>query len=256
MRSRGHEARHAGLWEQVTPTTAGLLQWWFDAGNMPARRGLAFNEAQRQAILDTITRHETGSRQHRVAPPRHRIRLADDTDRMPVLLALMLWQLLNHTTARAAGLNDPRFTRHFLAVTPDSQAREHLQHALHGQPLAGGHGARDFGTADLVRRADLFMPEHHRDLVHAFVCSSAGIEATLGPGPGQDHWVVLTDQPLQTLASLAGLPQLMVFAHEAQSPGATAQGRRRLRRVVSLHGKPCMEVVFAGPADNARQPRA
>lgn len=256
MRSRGHEAHHAGLWEQVTPTTAGLLQWWFDAGNLPARRGLAFNEAQRQAILDTIARHETGGRQHRVAPPRYRLPLADDTDRMPVLLALMLWQLLNHTTARAAGLHDPRFTRHFLAIAPDSQARDGLQDALHGQPLAGGHGARDFGTADLVRRADLFMPEQHRDLVYAFVCGSAGIEATIGPGPEQDHCVVLTDQPLRSLAGLADLPQLMVFAHEAPSPGAAAQGRKRLRRAVSLHGKPCMEVVFAGPVHSARQRRA
>lgn len=256
MRSRRQEARHAGLGEHVTPTTAGLLAWWFDPGRASARAGLAFNEAQQRAIVDTITRHETECRQHRVAPPRHRVNLVDEADRIPVLLALMLWQLLNHAAARAAGEHDPRFTRHFVLITPDHESRARLLEALHGQPLAGTDNARDFGTAELVRLADLLAPEEHRDPVYAVMCSSACNGAAIEPTSQGDDWIVITNLPLPSRAALAHLPQLMVFAHEAPAAGAgqqdtAAQRRKRLRRIVSLHGKPCMEVVFCGPVDSA-----
>jgi len=252
MRSHRREAGQAELLDNVTPTTASLLQWWFGAGQAQARGGLAFTETQQQAIVNTIAQHETACRQHRVAPPRHRVNLHHELDKVQVMLALLLWQLLNHADADAAGLSDPRFTRHFVAIVPCRSARERLMDALWGQALTGGDGARDFSSADLVRFAEQLIPEARRDEVHAFMCGAA----LIGRANADEDWIVITEQPLETLNGLARLPHLMVFAHEARSHetvhlNATTAGRRQLRRLVSMHGKPCMEVVFPDPASEA-----
>lgn len=247
--------RKAGEASLFTPTTTSLLRWWFGAEEVHARGGLAFTETQRQAIAATIARHEPANRQHRVAPPRHRVCLADDLDTVRVLLALLVWQLLNHTDARALGLNDPRYTRHFVAISPCRPTRERLLDALWGQPMPGGLGARDFGTADLVRFADLLIPAARRDEVYAFVCGCEAIEH----GSAGAELLAITGQRLDSIPDLARLPHLMVFELEAHSqepahvPAATA-GRQQLRRVVSMHGKPCMEVVFSHPTRCAPSP--
>lgn len=259
MRSHRLEAGNAGLPDNVTPTSASLLRWWFDR---PPGQGPRFDDQQRRAILGTIVQHEKVVRKHRVAPPRHRLNLADDAGTTPVVLALLLWQLLNHTDTRATGRHDPRFTGHFVAITPHRIARDRLLDALWGRPLDDGDGARDFGTAELVRCADLFIPPARRDEVYAFLCGSA-CSGTFGPTTEDEAWIVIGSGRLQSPADLARLPHLMVFAQELPSadPGpesAATSARRQLRRVVSMHGKPCMEVVFsptrerpAGPGTEA-----
>lgn len=238
------------------PTTAGLLRWWFAADRAQAHGRCSFSEGQRQAIVDTIESHETSPSRHWVAPPRHRLNLTDGTERVQVLLALLVWQLLNHADARATAANDPRFTRHFVVTTPSRLVRDHLLDALWGQPLAGGGGARDFGTAEAVRCADLLIPEARRDEVYAFLCGSG---SSIGQTMPDGDLIVITDQRLATLACLARLPRLMVFAHEMSDAasgheGAATAGRKQLRRLVSLHGKPCMEVVFSDAPDDPAVP--
>lgn len=259
MSGQRREAAHDRLRDHMTPTTAGLLRWWFGADRVQARRRCAFTEGQRHAIVHTIASHEAAHNQHRVAPPRHRVNLADETERVQVLLALMVWQLLNLADARAAGAHDPRFTRHFAVITTHRATRDHLLNALWGQLLAGGEGARDFGTAGAVRCADLLIPEARRDEVYAFLCGSArGGESSGQKFPGEDL-IAITDQRLETLACLVHLPQLMVFAIETGDAvggqeNAAAAGRKQLRRLVSLHGKPCMEVVFSHRPDHPADP--
>lgn len=250
MSDQRPKTRQAGLWEHLTPTTAGLLRWWLAADRVQTHGRCSFSEDQRQAIVDTIESHETTHSQRRVAPARHRLTLADETEHVQVLLALLVWQLLNHADARAAGVNDPRFTRHFAVTTPSQWVRDRLLDALWGQVLVGGGGARDFGHANVVRCADMLIPEARRDEVYAFLCASASSGEGFGQQPPDKNLIIITDQRLATPACLAQLPQMMVFAMEMSDAAgghenAATMGRKRLRRLVSLHGKPCMEVVFS-----------
>ena len=69
---------------------------------MRARAGLNFLPAQRWAILKTIAAHEAPGTRQADAPLLHRVRLPAGAGRVRVLLALLVWQLLNHTDALAA----------------------------------------------------------------------------------------------------------------------------------------------------------
>ncbi len=54
----GLESGAADILEQVTPTTAELLLWWFGEEMQAARNGLNFHAGQKQAILNAIVAHE------------------------------------------------------------------------------------------------------------------------------------------------------------------------------------------------------
>ena len=195
----GLEDGAADLLELVTPTTAELLHWWFGQDMVDARGGAAgglnFHAGQKQAILNAIVAHEVlgasslqdlyeqaapdallvGTRltevsQAKHAHPKYCFKMATGTGKTWVLQALLIWQLLNKNAALAEGLDNPRFTRHFMVVAPGLIVYERLLDAFCGRLIAGSaSGERDFSQSDVKKFADLFLPEAHREAVFAFV---------------------------------------------------------------------------------------
>lgn len=195
----GLEDGAADLLELVTPTTAELLHWWFGQDMVDARGGAAgglnFHAGQKQAILNAIVAHEVlgasslqdlyeqaapdallvGTRlaevsQAKHAHPKYCFKMATGTGKTWVLQALLIWQLLNKNAALAEGLDNPRFTRHFMVVAPGLIVYERLLDAFCGRLIAGSaSGERDFSQSDVKKFADLFIPEAHREAVFAFV---------------------------------------------------------------------------------------
>jgi hypothetical protein len=219
------------LSQRFTPTTTALMRWWFDREGFGANSSLRFQEAQRRSILRTISAHESLDAEVpwiRRGGGVRRVALAGDTDQVAVLLALLVWQVLNRNDARAAGLHDPRFTHRFVAVVPDLIARGRLYNALCGLPRPGAPGHRDFDTADIVRRSDLLLPAHRRDevldFVRAHVCSGMrAVHKPLGDGV-----IAITGDRAEALECVARLPEAMVFEDETcMNDLFFAQRRRR-----------------------------
>ncbi|MDP2417943.1 MAG: DEAD/DEAH box helicase family protein [Hydrogenophaga sp.] len=224
----GLESGAADLLELVTPTTAELLGWWFGEDMVAARGGLNFHTGQRQAILNAIVAHEVlgagqahwglldlykaaapdallaGNRMAEVSAAKHShpkycFKMATGTGKTWVLQALMIWQLLNKTAALEAGIDDARFTRHFMVVAPGLIVYERLLDAFCGKLVENGHGARDFSRSDVAQFADLFIPEAYRERVFAFVrgnvCSKGeiGLKATGNGMIAITNWHLLAE---------------------------------------------------------------
>ena len=224
----GLENGEADLLELVTPTTAELLGWWFGEDMVAAREGLNFHAGQKQAILNAIVAHEVLGAQHErwslldlykaAAPdallagnrmaevsgakhshPKYCFKMATGTGKTWVLQALMIWQLLNKTAAQEAGLDDARFTRHFMVVAPGLIVYERLLDAFCGKLIEGGNGARDFSRSDVAQFAELFIPEAFRERVFAFVhgnvCSKneIGLKATGNGMIAITNWHLLAE---------------------------------------------------------------
>ena len=224
----GLESGAAEILELVTPTTAELLLWWFGEEMVAARGGLNFHAGQKQAILNAIVAHEVlgqgsarwslldlyravapeallaGTRLAEVsaqkhARPKYCFKMATGTGKTWVLQALLIWQVLNKTAALADGLDDARFTRHFLVVAPGLIVYERLLDAFCGKLVEGGSGARDFATSDVAQFAELFIPEAHRDAVFAFVRGNVcakneiGLKATGNGMVAITNWHLLTE---------------------------------------------------------------
>jgi hypothetical protein len=251
---RREDNMHPVVSQPVTSTTAELLRWWFGP-RWPGRRpGSGFHEEQRQMILRTIAAHEAldgdAPAQER---PVHRVVLPPGIDPLRVLLALWLWQLLNRNDALASGADDPRFTNHFIAVAHHAAARERLFGAFCGGLIPGGQGARDFGSAGLVRLAELLIPAHRRDEVYGFVCASVCSGAQFVRQPMGDGVIAITDGRLEVLECLARLPRVMVFDDDMRPPGGARSAgdvtslvwREQLRRMASIRDEPCAQVVFS-----------
>ena len=263
----GLESGAADILELVTPTTAELLLWWFGEDMVLARGasatgggGLNFHAGQKQAILNAIVAHEVlghdrenwtlldlyqacapdallaGNCMNEVASPKHAhpkycFKMATGTGKTWVMQALMVWQLLNKTAALAEGINDARFTRQFMVVAPGLIVYERLLDALFGKLVAGGTG-RDFGTSDVFKFADLFVPEAYRDAVFAFVrgnvCSKAeiGLKATGNGMIAITNWHLLAegdvlDDEVEDVEALGAPldPHLVVGAVLPLTPG-------------------------------------
>lgn len=261
-------ATHAPTLEGVTPTTSALIGWWFGRDAFHARAHPTFDVAQRQAILSTIAAHETGGAQHRG----HCLALPAGDSRIAVLQALLIWQLLNHRRARASGRDDPRFVRRFLVVAPGLIAYERLLDAFCGRPIPGGQGARDFGSADIVCRADRLIPEAWRQEVFGFVCGSVCGHGEIGVKTTGEGLLALAHRRLLierqgmrrtahglTLPYLTRLPELMVFDDEAHPiPGFGQRGcatdlawQACLHRIAEPKGRRFLQVSFL-PAASTR----
>jgi type III restriction enzyme len=212
----GLEDGVADLLDLVTPTTAELLKWWFQA-DYCAMRSFNFHAGQRQAILNVIYAHEVlgvtslrglyeqvapedlleGGRLLEVDQAKHRhpkycLKMATGTGKTWVLQALLVWQLLN----KLAEPNDKRFTKNFLLVAPGLIVYDRLLDAFSGK-LRGGE--RDFATSDITQYADLFIPEMHRDTVFRFVQTNVcnkeniGSQATSGGLIAVTNWHLLAE---------------------------------------------------------------
>jgi type III restriction enzyme len=214
----GLEHGAADVLELVTPTTAELLLWWFGDEQTATRGGLNFHAGQKQAILNAIVAHEVlqcatlqdlyqqaapdallvGQRLAEVSAPKHAhpkycFKMATSTGKTWVMQALLVWQLLNKNAALAAGLDDTRFTRHFMVVAPGLIVYERLLDAFCGKLVPGGNGARDFASSDVARCADLFIPEAQRDAVFAFVRGNVCAKPEIGLKATGNGMVAITN---------------------------------------------------------------
>ncbi len=210
----GLESGNAPILEKVTPVTADLLRWWFQSDCCDAR-AVNFHDGQRQAILNTIYAHEILQAQtlvelyeklaaedlltaRRLAEvtrsnhPKYCLKMATGTGKTWVLQALLYWQLLN----AARSPEDKRFTKNFLIVAPGLIVYQRLLDAFLGKER---QGQRDFGSSDLARFKDLFVPDSYRDEVFRFVqgnvCTKEdlGTKVTAGGLIGICNWHLLVD---------------------------------------------------------------
>ena len=186
----GLESGVADIFDCVTPVTAELLHWWFGDDACATRR-LNFHGGQKQAILNAIVAHEVlaaadlkqlyqqaakedllqGSRLAEVSQSKHQhpkycLKMATGTGKTWVLQALLVWQLLNKNAALAEGVDDPRFTRHFLVVAPGLIVYDRLLDAFCGKQI---DGVRNFASSDIAQCSELFIPETLRETVFSFV---------------------------------------------------------------------------------------
>ncbi|MEI6193617.1 MAG: DEAD/DEAH box helicase family protein [Verrucomicrobiota bacterium] len=246
----GLESGNAPILEKVTPVTADLLRWWFQQDCCDTR-SVNFHDGQRQALLHTIYAHEilqpatlvdlyqkltaedllTARRLEEVTQSRHPkycLKMATGTGKTWVLQALLYWQLLNAARAR----EDQRFTRNFLIVAPGLIVYQRLLDAFLGKERGG---QRDFGTSDLARFQDLFVPDSYRDEVFRFVqgnvCTKEdlGTKVTAGGLIGICNWHALaeadeTDEAEDETESpgLVADPQAVAAAVLPLSPGTSA----------------------------------
>lgn len=205
----GLEFGDAEILELVTPTTAELLKWWFHEDMMAARGGLNFHAGQKQAILNTIVAHEvlrcpslvdlyrdvapdallTGTRLNDISQSKHNhpkycLKMATGTGKTWVMQAVLIWQLLNKSALLAEAIEDEDllrlFTRHFMIVAPGLIVYDRLLDAFCGKLIAGENGARDFNTSDVVKFAELFIPEQNREQVFNFVRGNVCAKEEIG----------------------------------------------------------------------------
>lgn len=219
------------LLEQVTPVTAELLRYWFEADYSDLRE-LNFHEGQRQAILNIIFAHEVLS-PHRlrdlyevVAPdalledgtlgqvtgegqnhPMYAAKMATGTGKTWVLNALLIWQYLN----KLAAPDDERFTSNFLIVAPGLIVYDRLLDSFLGKER---DGERHFQTSDIFSNKDLFVPENFRDAVFGFLQSSVVTKTDIGRKVTGSGLVAITNWHL-----LAGVED-PDFVPETEAPGA------------------------------------
>ncbi len=167
------------LAHRLTPTTAELLRWWF-AVEYCNTRVANFHAGQRQAILHTVLAHELFQTDdpewlYRLAcdpvhtraeapsacgcPTRYAgyvLRMAPGSGLRWVAQALLIWQWANHLAAQASGLDDPRFSSHFVLSAAKAEVRVRLQDALFG--TTDDQGVRDATRSSPSRHAPLFLP--------------------------------------------------------------------------------------------------
>jgi hypothetical protein len=154
--------------------------------------------------------------------------MATGTGKTWVLQALLYWQLLN----AAHSPPDKRFTRNFLIVAPGLIVYQRLLDAFLGKER---QGQRDFGTSDLARFKDLFVPDSYREEVSRFVQSNVctkedlGTKVTAGGLIGICNWHALAegeeiDEPEDTTEApgITADPQEVAAAVLPLSPGTSA----------------------------------
>ena len=222
--------RPAELLEQVTPITAELLRYWFEADYCESRE-LNFHEGQRQAILNIIFAHEVVTPQRlqdlyeKVAPdalleggtlgdvtregnnhPMYAAKMATGTGKTWVLNALLVWQHLNKLAAPA----DERFTSNFLIVAPGLIVYDRLLDSFCGKER---DGERYFETSDMFSNQDLFVPENYRDPVFAFLQTAVVTKADIGRKVTGGGMVAITNWHL-----LAGVED-PDFLPDTEAPG-------------------------------------
>ena len=172
--------RHASiLAHRLTPTTIGLLRWWF-AADACKTRVHNFHAGQRQAIVHTVLAHELLQSDdpawlYRMAcdPARawadaplgpaspvqyagYVLQMAPGSGLRWVTQALLVWQWANHIAAQAAARSDSRFSGEFVLLAANTAVRRRLQDALFGPEDVCGQ--RDAAQSSLIRHVHLFVP--------------------------------------------------------------------------------------------------
>jgi type III restriction enzyme len=214
----GLESGSAAILDQVSPTTAELLKWWFQE-DFKDTRGFNFHDGQRAGILNVIYAHEVlgmttlKGLYQAIAPevliasdqatqiigagkndyPKYCLKMATGTGKTWVLQALMVWQILNANREPDSG----RYTKNFLIVAPGLIVYDRLRDAFEGKER---DGKRDFGTSDLALYQELFIPPTYRDEVFRFVQGAVcpkdeiGRKVTAGGLVALTNWHVLSEE--------------------------------------------------------------
>jgi type III restriction enzyme len=250
----GLEGGDAEILERVTPTTAALLRWWFGE-DACASRAFNFHTGQRQAILNTIVAHEVlGSLDladlyHKACPeallengllaevaqdkhahPKYCLKMATGTGKTWVLQALLVWQMLNRTTALDEGREDGRFTRRFLVVAPGLIVYERLLDAFLGKQRPDG--SRDFSTSDVAACDELFVPPAWRERYAQFVRGNVCTRTEIGLKATGNGMIAITNWHL--LAEAGDDSEALEEEDEVEAPGARAEPDVVARRVLPL----------------------
>ena len=249
----GLESGSAAILDQVSPTTAELLKWWFQE-DFKDTRGFNFHDGQRAGILNVIYAHEVlgmttlKGLYQAIAPevliasdqatqiigagkndyPKYCLKMATGTGKTWVLQALMVWQILNANREPDSG----RYTKNFLIVAPGLIVYDRLRDAFEGKER---DGKRDFGTSDLALYQELFIPPTYRDEVFRFVQGAVcpkdeiGRKVTAGGLVALTNWHVLSeegeDEADDDIAALGDRPDAATVVQNLLplSPG-TSQG--------------------------------
>lgn len=236
------------LLEQVTPTTAELLKFWFQQDYCDLRP-LNLHEGQRAAILHIIYAHEIiGARslrelyeavageamldggvlgevtRARHAHPKYAAKMATGTGKTWVLNVLLVWQYLNKLAAPA----DERFTSNFLLVAPGLIVYDRLLDSFQGKTI---DGERDFTTSDIYRQRDLFVPDNFRTQVFGFLQSSVVTKTEIGRKVTGSGMIAITNWHL-----LAGQedPDFISDGDEIEAPGREIDPKAAVESVFPL----------------------
>ena len=218
--------------DQVTPTTAKLVRFWFQQDFCELRQ-LNFHEGQRDAILAIIYAHEVvaqGSLRElyetlspdalleghllsevsnaRSRHPKYAAKMATGTGKTWVLNALLVWQYLNHL----ANPSDERFSSHFLLVAPGLIVYDRLLDSFLGKER---HGKRRFEDSDIFLNQDLFIPDDDRDVVFGFIQGSIVTKGDIGRKVTSGGMIAITNWHL-----LAGEEDPEFVDYDVEAPGA------------------------------------
>jgi type III restriction enzyme len=228
------------LLEQVTPVTAELLRYWFEADYCDLRE-LNFHEGQREAILNIVYAQEVLAPRRlqdlyeKVAPdalleggmlgevtrahhnhPMYAAKMATGTGKTWVLNALLVWQYLN----KLATPEDERFTSNFLLVAPGLIVYDRLLDSFLGKER---DGERHFKTSDIFSHQELFVPENYREAVFGFLQSSVVTKTDIGRKVTGSGMVAITNWHL-----LAGVED-PDFIPDTEAPGTDVDSEEAVR---------------------------
>ncbi len=242
----GLEAGNAPILDQVSPTTAELLKWWFQQ-DFKDTRPYNFHEGQRTGILNVIYAHEVlgvkslqGLYQE-IAPdvllasapaaqivsaaknnyPKYCLKMATGTGKTWVLQALMVWQILNANRDNGS----QRYTKNFLVVAPGLIVYDRLRDAFEGKER---NGERDFSTSDIATFHELFVPPTYRDEIFRFVQGTVcpkeeiGRKVTSGGLIAISNWHVLSEEAEEE------------FDEEVVAPGENADPKKVVEALLPL----------------------
>lgn len=237
-----------GLLEEVTPTTAELLTFWFQQDYCDLRR-LNFHEGQRAAILHIVYAHEVlGAKtlrelyeavaadamldgdtlseivRDRHAHPKYAAKMATGTGKTWVMDALLVWQYLN----KLANPADDRFTRNFLIVAPGLVVYDRLRDSFQGKIR---DGRRDFTTSDFYQQRDIFIPENYRPQVFSFLQSSVVLKTEIGRKITGAGLIAITNWRL-----LAGQedPDFIANAYDGNAPDREIDAKDAVESFIPL----------------------
>ncbi len=206
-----------GMWESgeflenVTPTTADLLKFWFCEPHTTGRE-INFHRGQKQAILNTIYLHEilkvnsvleiyekidkeliprfnhTLLVKEKYKVPKYAMKMATGTGKTWVMNALFIWQYLN---ARAESEKSGRFTKNFLLIAPGLIVYERLLDSYMGKELEDG--SRDVNTSDIFKNKELFLPQRYEITIKAFLQSSVVKKDEIGRKITSDGFIAISN---------------------------------------------------------------
>ena len=202
----------------VTPTTKDLLKFWFCSPYVE-NRDINFHLGQKRAILNTIYLHEVlkidsvrdmyeyfdkqfmegifkrvedkkevekiikqfeAIKENQLSKqkyqiPKYAIKMATGTGKTFVMNALLIWQYLN---AKAEDVASGLYSKNFLIVAPGLIVYERLLDSYLGKLQEDG--SRNIKTSDILKNQELFLPEHFRSSIEAFLSSSVVKKEEIG----------------------------------------------------------------------------